>query len=43
MMVSVHMVNRNPKMDVLQMEDSDDGKCSTCIQLVYSSFFSCRP
>ena len=28
MMVSVHMVNRNPKMEVLQMEDSDDGKCS---------------
>ena len=30
MMVSVHMVNGesvNPKMDVIQMEDSDDGKC----------------
>ena len=31
MMVSVHMVNGesgNPKMEVFQMEDSDDGKCS---------------
>ena len=31
MMVSVHMVNResgNPKIEVIQLEDSDDGKCS---------------
>ena len=46
MMVSVHMVNGesgNPKMEVIQMEDSDDGKCSHGQRGIRKSQDGCAP